>query len=58
MYRKPIVAPEGYVYTNGKDDYGKVIYVGDGRSKVGYYLITDEEYQKILEEELEKMEKI
>ena len=58
MYRKPIIAPEGYVYADGKGEYGRVIYVDDGGSKVGYYLITDEEYQKISEEELKKMEEV
>jgi hypothetical protein len=60
MYRKPIVAPKGYVYTDGKKDYGRVIYVDDYGSKISYYLITDEEYQKILEEQnqIEKMKEV
>ena len=50
MERIVLKAREGYVYTNGTD-YGKIIYLASGKSPNDYYEITEEEYNKILEEQ-------
>lgn len=42
-------ADEGMILTNG-EIYGKVIALGKGDSADNYHEITEEEYQKILEE--------
>jgi hypothetical protein len=50
MERTILKAKDGYVYTNGVD-YGKIIYLANGVSADDYHEITDEEYNKILEQE-------
>lgn len=50
MERTILKARQGYVYTNGVD-FGKIIYLASGVSADSYYEITDEEYNKILEEQ-------
>ena len=50
MERTVLKARQGYVYTNGID-YGKFIYLASGLSADSYYEITEEEYNKILEEQ-------
>ena len=45
-----LYADNGKILTNGTD-YGKIIYLAEGVSASNYYEITDEEYNKILEEE-------
>ena len=50
MERTILKARQGYVYTNGVD-YGKIIYLANGVNADSYYEITDEEYNKILEEQ-------
>ena len=57
MERIILNARQGYVYTNGTD-YGKIIYLANGVSPTEYYEITEEEYNKILEQERIKMEQI
>lgn len=47
--RKVIYADDGKVLTNG-EIYGSTIFLADGVSEGDFYEITDEEYQKILEE--------
>ena len=47
--RKVIYADDGKVLTNG-EIYGSTIFLADGVSEDDFYEITDEEYQKILEE--------
>lgn len=42
-------ADEGMILTNG-EIYGRVIALGKGDSADNYHEITEEEYQKILEE--------
>lgn len=51
--RKVLYAEEGRVLTDGKT-YGKVIFLADGENGYNFYEITDEEYQEILNKELEK----
>ena len=48
--RVVLYADNGKVFTNGTD-YGKIIYLADGVNPDDYYEITDEEYNKILEEQ-------
>ena len=50
MERTILKAKDGYVYTNGTD-YGKIIYLANGVSADDYHEITEEEYNKILEEQ-------
>ena len=45
---KVIYANEGKVLTNG-DIYGKQIHLADGVHEGDFYEITEEEYQKIME---------
>lgn len=49
---KTLTAPKGMVYTNGTT-YGYVIRLAEGLDGKDYYLITEEEYKKILEEKSE-----
>lgn len=49
MERIMLKAREGYVLTNGTD-YGKIIYLANGVNPYDYYEITEEEYNKILED--------
>ena len=53
MERVILKAKDGYVYTNGTD-YGKIIYLANGTNPEDYYEITEEEYNKILEEQEKK----
>ena len=48
--RTVIYAEDGHVLTNG-EIYGKQIFLADGVSESDFYEITDEEYQKILDEQ-------
>ena len=50
MERIILTAKDGYIFTNGTD-YGKIIYLANGINPSDYYEITDEEYNKILEEQ-------
>ena len=44
-----LYAEEGKVLTNGAD-YGTVIYLADGVSAYSYYEITQEEYNRLREQ--------
>ncbi len=48
--REVIEASEGMILTDG-NVYGETIYLAEGVSKDSFYLITREEYQKIMEEQ-------
>ena len=49
MSRPTKTATEGMILTNG-ETYGKKIYLGSGDSPNNWHEITEEEYQKIMEE--------
>lgn len=51
--RKVLYAEQGRVLTDGKT-YGKVIFLADGVEAESFHEITEEEYQEILNKELEK----
>ena len=46
MSKKPLVASEGMIYTDGNKIYGDVIYLADGQSSDDFYEIPIEEYKK------------
>ena len=50
--RETLKANKGKIYTNG-EIYGREIYLADGMDKADFYEITNEEYEKILESEVE-----
>jgi hypothetical protein len=43
-------APKGFAYTNGVDTHGYDIFPADGVDENSFYLITEEEFQRIMEE--------
>lgn len=45
-----LYAEDGHVLTDG-EIYGKQIFLGEGVSADNFHEITDEEYQKILDEQ-------
>lgn len=47
--RKIIYADEGKILTNG-EIYGRSIFLAVGLSETDFYEITEEEYEKIMEE--------
>ena len=47
---RKMIASDGMVLTNG-EAYGKEVYLGKNDSAENWHEITDEEYQKILEEQ-------
>lgn len=53
MGKKPLIATEGMVLTNG-EIYGVEIYLADGISADDFYEITDAEYEKICEEQMKE----
>lgn len=48
--RTIIYAEDGHILTNG-EIYGRQIFLAEGVSAEDFYEITDEEYQKILDEQ-------
>lgn len=48
--RKVLKAPKGMAYTNGKDTHGYVISLEVGLDGKDFYLITEEEYQKLIDD--------
>jgi hypothetical protein len=50
MELKKIIASEGIILTNG-ETYGKSITLGSNDKQNNWYEITEEEYQKIIEEQ-------
>ena len=49
--RVHLLADKGMVCTNGKDVYGSNITLAIGLTEKGYYMITREEYDEILDAE-------
>lgn len=52
MQRIKLVAHEEMIFTNG-EIYGSIIHLAEGLSADGFYEITKQEYEKILEREVE-----
>lgn len=50
IYENNLIAEEGYVLTNGSV-YGKKVRLGDWDSAANWDEITEEEYNKILEQQ-------
>lgn len=48
-----LIADSGKILTDG-ETFGRVIFLGKGRTADEFYEITEEEYNKILEAEVEK----
>ena len=44
--REPVVAPEGYVLTDGKTVYGSIIYPTEGQSSDDFYPISEQEFKE------------
>lgn len=55
MERKILEASAGMYLTNGTV-YGKKIYLADGMSETEFYEVTEEEYEKIIEEAQKEFE--
>lgn len=51
MDRVKLIASEGMVLTNG-DTYGKEVFIGIGDSSDNWWEITEEEYKKLTEEDM------
>ena len=47
--RTVLYADEGMILTNG-EAYGKTVFLADGVSENDFYEITEDEYEKIVEE--------
>lgn len=47
--RIKLTASEGHILTNG-ENYGRIVYLAQGDEGEKWYEITEEEYQKTLEE--------
>ena len=49
-----LVAPDGLIYTDGKTTFGNKIRIGEGRTEDEFYLISQEEYEKLMMTETEE----
>lgn len=47
MRKQLPTAPDGFVYTDGKETHGVDIDLGEGRTEAEFHLITREEYEEI-----------
>lgn len=47
--RIKLTASEGHILTDG-ENYGRIVYLAQGNDGEKWYEITEEEYQRILEE--------
>lgn len=56
MKHQKVIATDGMILTNG-EIYGKEIFIGEGISTYDFYQISEEEYQKIIENSSEEFEK-
>jgi hypothetical protein len=57
MEERILVAREGYRYTNGQE-YGFKISLGKDAAEEDWWEITEEEYQQIIQEELDRSERL
>ena len=46
-----LIAPEGFVYTDGEGVHATQIWLGEGVKADKFHLITKEEYEKLTETE-------
>lgn len=50
MNKNKLIAEEGFMFTDGKGVYGKIIILPLNSDGSEYYKITEAEYNKIMEE--------
>ena len=53
-----LVAEKGMVVTDGDATYGSVVRIANGVSEDAFYEITEEEYERILDEKTNELETI
>lgn len=51
--RIPLIVDEGYIYTNGIDVYGSMVWIASGMNAEDFYQITIAEYEKMLANQVE-----
>lgn len=51
---KTLAEVPGKIWTNGKGTDGRTLYLGDNLNADDFYLITEEEYQALLAEEIDE----
>lgn len=55
MLHTKLIAPDGFKYKkkDGEYEFASIIFLGEGIAEEDYELITNEEYERLLQEQLE-----